>query len=157
MNVFTATYFQDADAARKAFESILWPNGPVCPHCESKRLYGTKRAGRYRCANPECRHRRHVGAGVGQHAADLEPDPPRRPGHQRPLAGEREPLDECTRHAASPARLRPVIAMPALDVEWHRAELASVSLQQLRPNSCANGAGARAWGSPLRLARSRGP
>ena len=55
MNVFTATYFQDADAARKAFESILWPNGPVCPHCESKRLYGTKRAGRYRCANPECR------------------------------------------------------------------------------------------------------
>jgi hypothetical protein len=56
MNVFTAPYFQDAEAARKAFEMILWPNGPVCPHCgETERRYATKRPGRYRCNNPACR------------------------------------------------------------------------------------------------------
>lgn len=25
--------FHDARAAREYFESLLWPNGPVCPHC----------------------------------------------------------------------------------------------------------------------------
>ena len=30
MNAFTAPYFQDAEAARAAFEAIRWPNGPIC-------------------------------------------------------------------------------------------------------------------------------
>lgn len=56
MNAFTAPYFHDEEAARSAFEMILWPNGPVCRHCgETKRRYATKRPGRYRCGNPECR------------------------------------------------------------------------------------------------------
>lgn len=56
MNAFTAPHFQDAEAARELIESIRWPNGPICGHCgETERRYATKRAGRYRCGNPECR------------------------------------------------------------------------------------------------------
>ena len=56
MNTFTAPYFQDAEAARTAFEAIRWPNGPICGHCgEATRRYATKRPGRYRCGNPACR------------------------------------------------------------------------------------------------------
>jgi transposase-like protein len=29
----TDPIFHDEDAARKHFEAIRWPNGPVCPHC----------------------------------------------------------------------------------------------------------------------------
>lgn len=48
--------FRDEDAARAYVEGLRWPNGPVCPHCqESARRYATKRPGRYRCGNPECR------------------------------------------------------------------------------------------------------
>ena len=25
--------FTDETAAREALEAIVWPNGPVCPHC----------------------------------------------------------------------------------------------------------------------------
>lgn len=28
--------FQNEDAAREHLETLHWPNGPVCPHCESK-------------------------------------------------------------------------------------------------------------------------
>jgi transposase-like protein len=56
MNRFAAPYFHDEDAARRAIEAMLWPNGPVCPKCgEAERRYATKRPGRYRCANPACR------------------------------------------------------------------------------------------------------
>ena len=56
MNVFAAACFHDESAAREAFEKILWPNGPICHRCgETKRIYGTKRPGRYRCGNPDCR------------------------------------------------------------------------------------------------------
>ena len=27
--------FTDEAAAREAMEALLWPNGPVCPHCGS--------------------------------------------------------------------------------------------------------------------------
>lgn len=30
---------QSEDKARAFVESIVWPNGPVCPHCESKDVY----------------------------------------------------------------------------------------------------------------------
>lgn len=35
MNVFDPRY-QNEDAAREHLESIMWPDGPVCPHCESE-------------------------------------------------------------------------------------------------------------------------
>ncbi len=49
---------------------------------------GLLEAGRIAC------HRHDVGARIGQHLADLEPDAFGRARHQRPLAGQREPLDE---------------------------------------------------------------
>jgi transposase-like protein len=33
MSILSAPYFHDEDAAIAKLESIVWPNGPVCPHC----------------------------------------------------------------------------------------------------------------------------
>lgn len=33
--------FPDDEAARKWFESNLWPDGPVCPHCSSVEYHST--------------------------------------------------------------------------------------------------------------------
>lgn len=40
-SVLNEAYFHDEAAAFKALEAIVWPNGPVCPHCG-----GTERIGR---------------------------------------------------------------------------------------------------------------
>src|SRR3954470_4624237 len=54
--VLTEPQFQTEAAARQAIEAVRWPNVPVCHHCgEAKRRYETKREGRWRCGNPECR------------------------------------------------------------------------------------------------------
>jgi transposase-like protein len=56
--------YQDEDAAREHLEKLMWPNGPVCPHCmfdkaykiESKPEAKTKvRKGLFKCARPDCR------------------------------------------------------------------------------------------------------
>jgi transposase-like protein len=53
---FAEPHFQNDDAARAMLESILWPDGPVCPHCGVvDHAYATKRAGVYRCAEKGCR------------------------------------------------------------------------------------------------------
>src|SRR6476659_2866163 len=55
-DVFSAPCFQDDNEARKTLEAILWPEGPVCPHCGVvNHAYATKRAGVFRCAEKECR------------------------------------------------------------------------------------------------------
>src|SRR5258707_156617 len=46
--------FSNEDAARKHFEALHWPNGPICPHCgvinEATELKGeAHRAGVYKC------------------------------------------------------------------------------------------------------------
>jgi transposase-like protein len=50
----TNQIFTNEDAARKHFEAIRWPNGPVCPHCgvmnEATELKGeSTRPGLYKC------------------------------------------------------------------------------------------------------------
>lgn len=50
-----AQQYQDEDAARAHLEKLLWPDGPVCPHCglidEAYKLEGeTTRKGLYKCA-----------------------------------------------------------------------------------------------------------
>jgi transposase-like protein len=56
MDTFSAPHFRNDDAARKHLEAILWPDGPICPHCGVvNHAYATKRAGVYRCAEKECR------------------------------------------------------------------------------------------------------
>ncbi len=52
---FKAAHFHDEEAARKWFEASRWPDGPNCPHCGSLKHYATKKAGRYRCGEKECR------------------------------------------------------------------------------------------------------
>lgn len=54
-NTFKNKHFHDEDAARAWFEASRWPNGPVCPSCGSLKHYATKKAGRYRCGEKECR------------------------------------------------------------------------------------------------------
>src|ERR1700675_2411792 len=55
-STFAAPHFQNDEAARIMLESILWPDGTVCPHCGTAgHSYKTKRAGVYRCGEKECR------------------------------------------------------------------------------------------------------
>lgn len=54
-NQFAQKHFHDEDAARQWFEAARWPDGPICPNCGSLKHYATKKVGRYRCGEPECR------------------------------------------------------------------------------------------------------
>src|ERR1019366_1455764 len=54
-NQFAQKHFHDEDAARGWFETARWPDGPICPNCGSLKHYATKKVGRYRCAEKECR------------------------------------------------------------------------------------------------------
>ena len=45
MSVLDLPRFRDDEAARARLEAIVWPNGPVCPHCgEAGRIYALKGA-----------------------------------------------------------------------------------------------------------------
>jgi transposase-like protein len=56
MTIFNEPHFSDDEAARVYLENLLWPDGPVCPHCGTvDHAYKTKRPGVYRCASKECR------------------------------------------------------------------------------------------------------
>jgi transposase-like protein len=56
MDIFSQPRFRDDTAAREYLESVLWPEGPACPHCGViNHAYATKRPGVFRCAEKECR------------------------------------------------------------------------------------------------------
>jgi transposase-like protein len=56
MDTFSAAHFRDDAAAREYLERLRWPDGTVCPHCGAAgHSYKTPTAGRYRCAEKECR------------------------------------------------------------------------------------------------------
>jgi len=49
-------HFQNDDDARRILRRILWPDGPVCPHCGGiDRAFADRRGVKYRCANRGCR------------------------------------------------------------------------------------------------------
>src|SRR5260370_30520405 len=60
LNLMTlAQQYSDNDKARALLESLRWPNGPVCPHCQFNEVYKLKpkatskrpaRQGVYKCA-----------------------------------------------------------------------------------------------------------
>lgn len=51
MSVLSAPYFHDEAAAFAKLESVIWPEGPVCPHCGNReKIYAIK-------ANPDQRVR----------------------------------------------------------------------------------------------------
>jgi hypothetical protein len=48
--------FQTDAAARAKIKHVRWPNGPLCgKRGETERMYATKKEGRWRCGNSECR------------------------------------------------------------------------------------------------------
>lgn len=54
-NAFDAPQFRNRAAARRWLEKTRWPDGPVCPHCGTKRrAYKIKKHAHYRCAQPTC-------------------------------------------------------------------------------------------------------
>jgi len=65
MSILSKKFFHDEKAAFAHLESILWPEGPICPHCGSLgkagKLEGVKgkngkvRFGLYKCYEKECR------------------------------------------------------------------------------------------------------
>ncbi len=56
MDRFSEDRFHDENAARAFLEGVLWPAGPICPHCGViNHAYPSKRPGVYRCAEPACR------------------------------------------------------------------------------------------------------
>jgi transposase-like protein len=65
MSVLDRNYFKTEKAAFAHLESVLWPDGPICPHCgvigKSGRLQGVKRKdgsirpGLWKCYSKECR------------------------------------------------------------------------------------------------------
>ena len=42
MSVHSEPYFHDEGEAFRFVESILWPEGPICPHCGSVKVYAIK-------------------------------------------------------------------------------------------------------------------
>ena len=43
MSILNKPHFHDEEAAFARLEALLWPNGPVCPHCgNSERIYDLK-------------------------------------------------------------------------------------------------------------------
>lgn len=63
MSILNATFFQDEAAAYEKLESLLWSEGPECPHCglvnDASRIPANPekkiRHGLYRCNARECR------------------------------------------------------------------------------------------------------
>jgi transposase-like protein len=56
LDTFSAPHFRDDEAARKLLETILWPEGPICPKCGViNHAYNTKKPGVFRCAEKDCR------------------------------------------------------------------------------------------------------
>jgi transposase-like protein len=56
MTAYTEPQFNNEEAARQTLERVLWPSGPVCPHCGViGHAYARKRPGLWRCAEPACK------------------------------------------------------------------------------------------------------
>ena len=59
MSVLSKPYFHDEDAAFAHLEGVLWPDGPVCPHCGSvnRNHYDLRktRVGLRKCCEKGCR------------------------------------------------------------------------------------------------------
>lgn len=47
-------YFKDEETCRKYLEKYRWDNKPVCPFCNSEKVYKLKGERIYKCANSEC-------------------------------------------------------------------------------------------------------
>jgi transposase-like protein len=81
-SVLNEAYFTDENAAFAALEGIMWPNGPVCPHCGGmdrvgqldgvKDKKGRVRPGLWKCYQKECRQQFTVRKGTVFEASHLK-------------------------------------------------------------------------------------
>lgn len=58
MSVLNKPHFHDEKAAFAKLEAVLWPDGPICPHCGSAAKHydlAKTRIGLRKCAEKECR------------------------------------------------------------------------------------------------------
>ncbi|WP_298509136.1 IS1595 family transposase [uncultured Kordia sp.] len=55
-------YFREEKTCIEYYEKIRWNGKPVCPHCDSEKVYKTNRG--YRCANKECQKKFTVKVGT---------------------------------------------------------------------------------------------
>lgn len=58
MSILTKPWFHNEKAAFEKLESVLWPNGPVCPHCgNATNIYdlSKNRMGLKKCGEKKCR------------------------------------------------------------------------------------------------------
>jgi transposase-like protein len=59
MSALSKPYFHDEEKAFEHLESVLWPNGPICPHCGSvnAKHYDLRktRVGLHKCCEKACR------------------------------------------------------------------------------------------------------
>jgi transposase-like protein len=57
MTAYTEPQFNNEEAARRTLEKVLWPSGPVCPHCGviGHAYAKASRPGVWRCAESKCR------------------------------------------------------------------------------------------------------
>ena len=66
MSILSKPYFHDVTKAYEHLEAVLWPDGPICPHCgvigRSTKLQGkATRPGLYKCNDCRKQHRVTVG------------------------------------------------------------------------------------------------
>lgn len=75
MSVLSETYLHDEAAAFEHLESVLWPDGPVCPHCGSlnAKHYDLRktRMGLRKCCEKGCRKQFTVRVGTIFESAHL--------------------------------------------------------------------------------------
>ena len=53
MSALFAKYLHDEATASAHVEAMLWPDGPVCPHCAKKHLHRYAAEFKFRCNNRE--------------------------------------------------------------------------------------------------------
>ena len=54
MSAFSAPHFHDEAAAIAKLETIIWPNGPVCPHCGETKRTGALKGGSTKIGTRKC-------------------------------------------------------------------------------------------------------
>lgn len=75
MSVLNKPWFHDEKAAFKKLESVLWPEGPVCPHCGNKDKHydlSKTRVGLWKCGDKPCRKQFTVRVGTVFESSHIE-------------------------------------------------------------------------------------
>lgn len=152
----TEPQFQDADKAREHLEAMLWPDGPVCPHCgtEDKAHYKLQgkahRKGLYKCRVGTCRKQFTVTTGTVFHSSHI-------PLNVWLAASY---LMACSKKGISALQLQRMLGIGSYRTAWFMAHRLRESARRLAPTGKAgeNGGTVEAdetyWGNQRRKVKS---